>query len=194
MSRLACPALKKCPGCNEIQFVGNFYERKSTKRSYIDALGLSRVSRCKTCAAQKYQDLDHRKKLLNNAKKRAKNKGVPCSLSPQDIVIPKRCPVLGTAMDSSSQAASMVNSTAPSIDRLDPEKGYTKDNIRIISARANSLKSNATPEECIAVACYVAREHNLDPEIINNLEALLKEANASRLENKTSMPRWLTCT
>jgi len=176
MSRLACPALKKCPGCNEIQFVGNFYERKSTKRSYIDALGLSRVSRCKTCAAQKYQDLDHRKKLLNNARKRAKNKDVLFELTPEDIVIPSQCPVLGTAMDSSSQSASMINSTAPSIDRLEPEKGYTKDNIRIISARANSLKSNATPEECIAVACYVAREHGLDAEIINNLETLLAQA------------------
>ena len=178
MNRLICPVLKKCPGCNEIQFVGNFYEIKKDKRSYIDGLGVCRVSRCKSCAAQFYQALDHRKKLLNNARKRAKNKGVPFELIPDDIVIPRQCPVLRTAMDSSSQAASMVNSTAPSIDRLKPENGYTKDNIRIISARANSLKSNATPEECIAVACYVAREQGMNPEIIDNLEALLAETRA----------------
>lgn len=178
MNRLICPALKKCPGCKEIQFVGNFYERKKEKRSYVDGLGVCRVSRCKSCAAQFYQKLDHRKKLLNNARKRAKSKGVPFELAPEDIVIPSQCPVLGTAMDSSSQAASMVNSTAPSIDRLEPERGYTKDNIRIISARANSLKSNATPEECIAVACYVAREQGLNAEIISNLERLMADARA----------------
>lgn len=36
---------------------------------------------------------------------------------------------------------------SPSIDRIIPELGYTKGNIRVISNRANLLKSNATIEE-----------------------------------------------
>ena len=36
---------------------------------------------------------------------------------------------------------------SPSVDRIDPKKGYTPDNIRVISWRANSLKSDASLKE-----------------------------------------------
>jgi hypothetical protein len=35
----------------------------------------------------------------------------------------------------------------PSLDRIRPERGYTKGNIWVISNRANTLKNNATLEE-----------------------------------------------
>lgn len=37
---------------------------------------------------------------------------------------------------------------APSLDRIDSDKGYTRDNTRVISNRANTLKNNMTLEEC----------------------------------------------
>ena len=36
---------------------------------------------------------------------------------------------------------------SPSLDRIVPELGYVKGNIRVISNRANHLKSDATLEE-----------------------------------------------
>ena len=158
MTNLCCPLLKKCPGCKEEQFVGNFYKIKTSKRSYIDILGNHRTGRCKACQAQAYQQRDVRHKLLDGARKRAKAKGIVFELKLEDIDIPEFCPVFGTRLDGSSKAPSMINTTAPSIDRLDSSCGYTKDNIRIICARANSLKGNATAEEIMAIANYVARE------------------------------------
>jgi hypothetical protein len=40
---------------------------------------------------------------------------------------------------------------SPSLDRIVPEKGYVAGNIRVISQRANRIKSNATVEELRAV-------------------------------------------
>jgi hypothetical protein len=53
---------------------------------------------------------------------------------------------------------------SPSIDRIDPERGYVKGNIKIISFRANQIKSDASHQELKLVAAYVGRE------LVNSLE------------------------
>ena len=67
---------------------------------------------------------------------------MPFNLTLEDIRVPKYCPLLGTLLEFGGAPA-----TSPSIDRLDPAKGYTKDNIWVISRRANAIKNDATPEE-----------------------------------------------
>lgn len=41
-----------------------------------------------------------------------------------------------------------------SIDRIDNTKGYTMDNVIIISFKANAIKSNASVDEMVAVSTF----------------------------------------
>ena len=84
------------------------------------------------------------KRLLYYARKNAKRSGRECELTIDDIVIPEYCPVLGIKLEPGEKICS---DTSPSIDRIDSTKGYTKDNIWIISNRANRIKNDATIEE-----------------------------------------------
>jgi hypothetical protein len=45
--------------------------------------------------------------------------------------------------------------TSPSIDRIDSTKGYTPDNIQIISWKANRVKGYATLQELEMLVAYL---------------------------------------
>ncbi len=66
------------------------------------------------------------------------------------------CPVLGLKLAWCFGQRASANHSSPSIDRIIPEFGYVRDNIRIISNRANHLKNNASPRELRSVADYAA--------------------------------------
>lgn len=85
------------------------------------------------------------KYMLHTAKSRAKKKGTEFNLTPDDIKIPEVCPVFGTPF--THELKTGKNPLAPSLDRIDPNKGYVKGNVQVISWRANDLKSNGTVEE-----------------------------------------------
>lgn len=82
------------------------------------------------------------KYLLRKALNRAQQDGKEVSIVESDINIPEICPVLKTPF---SFEGGVNNS--PSLDRFDCSKGYVKDNIEVISWRANKLKSDGTLEE-----------------------------------------------
>jgi len=79
------------------------------------------------------------------AKWRAKHKGLSFSIRPADILIPLVCPLLGISINQDPSGNRTGNS--PSLDRLDQDRGYDKDNILVMSWRANDLKADASLEE-----------------------------------------------
>lgn len=83
------------------------------------------------------------------AKKRAEERGWDFTIELSDIKIPKTCPVLGIPLKCKEyiKGESGADYGSPSLDRIDPKKGYIKGNVRVISNRANILKSNATKDE-----------------------------------------------
>lgn len=88
--------------------------------------------------------------MFYDARKRAIERGLPFRISPEDIRIPDVCPVLGVPL-----VLVGPRDNRPSLDRIVPEKGYTLDNIRVISFRANRIKSDASLSELKAVMRYV---------------------------------------
>lgn len=90
--------------------------------------------------------------VLARCKNRAKKKGIEFSLKLEDIIIPDFCPVLNIPLQKSDTGLASYNS--PSVDRIDSTKGYTKDNIQIISWRANKLKADSTLEESFLIYQY----------------------------------------
>jgi len=93
-------------------------------------------------------------RTLSNTKSTCEREGVPFNISVDDLKpYPLTCPVLGTPIDWMLTGASSNDS--PSIDRMIPEKGYVKGNVRLISQKANRLKGNASVEELKAILKYM---------------------------------------
>lgn len=83
-------------------------------------------------------------KLLWNSKSRAKKMSLAFDLTLDDIKIPEVCPLLGIPLFSSG---GIIIDNSPSLDRIDSSKGYVKENVWVISHKANTMKSDATLEE-----------------------------------------------
>lgn len=95
-------------------------------------------------AVRARRQADPRKAMLLEAKKRAKAKGIPCTLTLADIVIPKRCPWLGVPL---SVGRGKPHRYSPSLDELRYGGGYVQGNVVVISRRANTIKNDATLQE-----------------------------------------------
>lgn len=110
---------------------------------------------------------DPRQCMLAEARKRAKSKQIEYNLELEDIHIPDKCPVLGLHLAVSSGKRS---AGSPSLDRIDNSKGYTKDNICVISLRANALKNDATIEELEKIVNYMKEKLCHGMELKSQLE------------------------
>lgn len=71
-----------------------------------------------------------------------------------DIVWNKTCPILGIELDYYTNSR---KENSPSFDRIDSSKGYTKDNVIIISWRANRIKNDGTAEEHQKIANFLKK-------------------------------------
>ncbi len=96
-------------------------------------------------------------KLLKDARKRAKQFGREFNLDLSDIIIPKKCPILHIPIIASHGGPPTNNS--PSLDRIDSSKGYIKNNVKIISMRANRLKQDSSIEELQNIINYMKGTH-----------------------------------
>ena len=139
-------------------FCGNAFIYKGGKAHFnrsknhycsIECLGKSNIKHG-LAAKDKNGKQDKRYSIWCSAKKRAKLKNIEFNLKVEDIPkIPKFCPVLGIEIVSNDTNAPLDSS--PSLDRIDTNKGYTKDNIRIVCNRVNRIKSDATLHELILI-------------------------------------------
>ena len=97
--------------------------------------------------------------LLSAARRRAKVKNLPFSLTAEDFEIPEFCPVLGIKLVYSSNGKRGPSPDSASLDRIDPALGYIPGNIQVISVQANNMKSNASPDELRRFAAWINKEY-----------------------------------
>ena len=95
-------------------------------------------------------------RLCTIAKSRAKKKNIEFDLKKEDVVLPEYCPVLGVKLKTNMHDNTTRGmNDSYSIDRIDATRGYTKENIQVISHKANSMKRDANREELIKFAKWV---------------------------------------
>lgn len=85
--------------------------------------------------------------MLRSGKSRAKKRGIKFDLTLEDLreLWPpdNMCPIFDTPLISNDGDCG-PRDNSPSLDRIDPAKGYIKGNVAIISVRANRIKSDVT--------------------------------------------------
>jgi hypothetical protein len=94
--------------------------------------------------------------LLNSSRQRAILKNRDHTITIDDLLelYPSdgKCPVYGTTLEFGNSG---FRENSPSIDRIDSKKGYTRDNIQILSWKANRLKAYATVDDLEILLAYM---------------------------------------
>lgn len=97
--------------------------------------------------------------MWEQARNRARSKGLPFTITTEDIVVPTHCPYLGIPLERAvGKGGAMPNS--PSLDRIIGALGYVPHNIQVISNLANVMKNSATQDQLITFAHAVLRLHS----------------------------------
>lgn len=120
---------------------------------------------------QKTKSLESKfKEMVHRCQDRAREKGVPCSITWKDIkaVYTDICPILNMPLNWNSSSTGRSEST-PSVDRIIPELGYVPGNIKIISNLANMMKSYATKEQLLTFSKNIENYMNCE-EIVRPTE------------------------
>lgn len=167
-----CVITKQCNNCKEFKPLFDFSKNKASK----DGLQY----RCRVCdktyqtkrreenkeavleygrayQTKRRKDFNYRlQMLLNASKQRAALKDREHTLTIEDIKelypLDGKCPVFGFDLEFNNAG---FRETSPSIDRIDSSKGYTRDNVQIISWKANRLKAYATLEDLEILVAFL---------------------------------------
>ena len=100
------------------------------------------------------QNMPSIKKVYSQLRSSAKKRNIEFNLTISELYqldYPISCPILGMPL---VFHRGKVEDNSPSIDRLDSSKGYSIDNIQVISFKANRSKSNLSPEELKCFSLY----------------------------------------
>jgi hypothetical protein len=143
--------MKTCSKCKKELPLSSFTKHSKNK----DGLQGS----CRECNNKLSKEWNAKNKdslILKRLKERSIQKGLDFDLTVADIDVPLKCPVFGFDLHRNHKVP-LFNS--PSVDRVDPTKGYTKDNIQIISQLANAMKQNASPEQLLKFAEWIFKTY-----------------------------------
>lgn len=153
-----------CAKCKQWKGQEEFYTSKQNKRGF--------GSYCRKCHFTKSNQSPNRKInaqtyyakrkkenpalfMWKQAKHRAKwdYNGMEFTITVEDIKIPLKCPYFN------KEFIPLDKEWGYSLDRIDSSKGYTPDNIQVISYKANKAKNDLTATELVEFAKGVLVVH-----------------------------------
>lgn len=95
------------------------------------------------------------RRLYSVAKQRAKAQGIPFDLQIRDVVEKfKRgvCEATGMALDLTGSDEQHVTPFSPSLDRIDPSKGYVTSNVQVVCMAYNTAKNQWDHQDVLKLA------------------------------------------
>lgn len=139
---------KQCKTCREVKEFSEFHKHSQALFGYAVECKACRIPASKEAwSVQTFEQT-----MLASSRFRAKKQGIPHTITLEDIVIPEVCPVLGVPI-----VLERNHPYRPSLDQVNPRKGYTPDNIQVLSMRANHLKLNMTLEEAKLLVKFLSK-------------------------------------
>jgi hypothetical protein len=145
-----------CPRCNTEFPITEF----TSGRAHDGALR----AYCRPCTrdySREWTKNNVARHMVEGARNRAVGRGVPFKLNETDIAIPSMCPVYGVPLALPGDGPRTVYTAT--LDRLVPELGYVRGNVRVISWAANMDKRDLTLEKIDRIATYLRRELGVKP-------------------------------
>lgn len=161
--------MKTCLDCGKNKRDSSFY-KDSKKKCWLRAI-------CKKCFGSRYKY--HKSKrtsesrkaymlsekgicrtLLNNAKKRAKDKWIEYSLDKERLIVQLRkwvCSLSWLPFVLWGTEKFRANPFWPSIDKIDPKWGYTKENCRLVCFCVNMARSDWWDETLFNMAEWILK-------------------------------------
>ena len=136
-------------------YCGNYYRRKKYEKNLKEG---------KSPGRYKAEGSLIVRNMLSRVKYRAAEKGLKFDITHKDLVIPEVCPILKIPLELQLGKGRGLHPNSPSVDRINPKLGYIKGNVRVISARANLLKSDATITELVSILEDLRKLHETPTE------------------------------
>jgi hypothetical protein len=152
-----------CSRCKEYKHKDQFFNASKKDKQYQYYVkyrdGVRTV--CKQCESEKAKEKrrkmtprDNIKYLVSGAKQRATTHDIPFNIDKEYIeeiydMQHEKCALSGIRFQ--INLCNGRNKFAPSIDRIDPKKGYTKGNVRLLCSSVNMMKSDMTDDELINI-------------------------------------------
>ena len=161
------PMTKTCKCCGESKPLTEYHKQRVSKDGHHAV--------CKACTSvqraarhlaykEKYNALSREYYASHpdwarwlSLKGRAKKQGWVFTLEVEDVVAPEFCPVLGVKLIR-GKGVGRKQPCSPSVHRIDSTKGYTKDNIRIMSEAAAHLLRTPTASRLTALATWILEQ------------------------------------
>jgi hypothetical protein len=175
-----------CKNCDKIKKKETYLFNKNNKENinktcskcHIEKPGTLFITNSNIChqCRKIWADTSYKNQyLFYNAKRRAKRDNLNFTLLIEDIVIPQRCPYINIKLDRNVKGYSDSSVT---LDRINNNLGYIKENIIVISRKANVMKGDLTIEEIELINNNFYNSPSISDAVSYNVNNNLSDAKA----------------